>query len=226
LYLRPFYQEATFGDLAMAQLRRDLLQDIRTSEAFLDDVFDDIGPFIAVGQWGEQLPSRAAIRLFFPGSEWRDMVSQLMSLSRLVIIQAGRGKDGGSGLEWEMATAKKLLQPHQLVFSFCNWHRQPLESRIHQYQAFRTQFSQAFGMRLPVEADDAYFLYFAEAWEPKLAHIRGWKRYVLKGHTEPAIRTALEPILEAHGLVLKRKWGILPHNAQRIEQVAPQDSQN
>ena len=56
------------------------------------------GPFIAVGQPGEEIDFRGAARAYYAGQEWRDAVVNLMDAARLLVVVAGDGE----GRAWEV----------------------------------------------------------------------------------------------------------------------------
>jgi len=174
LYLRSFREEfepnAIYYDKA------------RTDET-LAQVFRTTGPLVAVGRPGDTLQPLGAIRLYFSDDVWRENVEVLMALSRLVIIQAGRSP----GLEWEMATAVKRLNPEQLLFTFLSWQELDGDSRQSRYEEFAGQLKFISSLTLPDRIDGAYFLYFDRNWKPHLASLSGWRRYFFYLASSPAI---------------------------------------
>nr|ALS90558.1 MetaGeneMark_Unknown Function [uncultured bacterium] len=108
IYLRSFYEEAEPDAIYYDKAKTD---------ETLAQVLKTTGPLIAVGKPGDKLQPLGAIRVYFNDEVWQENVEVLMAMSRLVIIQAGLSP----GLKWEMATARKLLKPEQLLFTFLSW---------------------------------------------------------------------------------------------------------
>src|SRR5205085_2988295 len=80
LYLRPFSHD-------MRATPHGIFK--KPSEMILRAALENVGPLIAVGKPGEGLPPLGATRIYFLQSEWKDRVAEVMSISRLVIIETG-----------------------------------------------------------------------------------------------------------------------------------------
>jgi hypothetical protein len=164
LYLRAFYEEfepkVIYYDKA------------RTDEA-LAKVLKNIGPLVAVGKPGDKIHPLGAIRVYFNENDWQENIKNLMSISKLVVIQAGHSPS----LEWEIATAIKCLKPQQLLFTFLSWQQLEKASRQSEFKKFAIQLKLISNFDLPQLIDAAYFLYFDREWNPHFASLSGWKRY-------------------------------------------------
>src|SRR5262245_5162416 len=116
LYLRPFSHHA---HETPSRLKRP-------SEMILRAALKNVCPLVAVGNPEEGLPPLGATRIYFPKSEWKDRVAELMSFSSLVIIETGRVssnlnityEDYPEGLTWEMETATSCVKSGTLLVSF------------------------------------------------------------------------------------------------------------
>lgn len=179
LYLRPF----------KADEESELASSNETLEEKLISQLEGIGPAVAVGVPGEDLPALGAIRFYFTHSEWQEKVETLMSISQLVVIHAGFTE----GVEWELKTSLKLLNPKKVVISFLSW--QALDPRRCQsnYEVFLMLAERVFGKKyelFPKRIDNNYFMYFDAEWAPSFSGPET-DRYKV---TPRDIRTALEPI--------------------------------
>jgi hypothetical protein len=63
------------------------------------------GPFIAVGQPGEEIDFRGAARAYYAGQEWRDAVVKLRDAARLVVVVTGDDE----GLAWEIDSSWRAI---------------------------------------------------------------------------------------------------------------------
>jgi hypothetical protein len=161
LYLRSFYEEAEPDAVYYDRARTDetLAQVLRT-----------IGPLVAVGKPSDRLQPLGAIRVYFNNEVWREKVEALMSMSKLVMIQAGCSP----GLEWEIATSVKRLKPEQLIFTFLSWQELDGDARQSKYEEFAMRLKSISHLALPERIDGAYFLYFKQNWKANLASLSGW----------------------------------------------------
>jgi hypothetical protein len=71
----------------------------------------DVGPVIAVGNSGEQLPPAGARRLQLPSNDWQRPVRDLMSRARLVVLAL----DPTPGTLWEFVEATRTVPPERLL---------------------------------------------------------------------------------------------------------------
>ena len=69
-----------------------------TLDALLLDVASPYGPVIAIGQPGESLPPLGAARQYVTGDGWREVVDQLMTRARFIIVCV----DDTDGIAWEI----------------------------------------------------------------------------------------------------------------------------
>jgi hypothetical protein len=83
----------------------------RSAEEDVADILRPVGPLVAVGAPGEQLPHVGAVRMYLPREAWQKPVRELMRRSRLTVLTLGISE----GTMWELAEAFRLLPPHRLV---------------------------------------------------------------------------------------------------------------
>jgi hypothetical protein len=77
-----------------------------TSEEKLSKHYNRVGPMIAVGKPTEDLPFPGASRVYFDEANWQAGVLYLMSISRLIIIQAGVAP----GVLWELGVCPPKIR--------------------------------------------------------------------------------------------------------------------
>ena len=74
-------------------------------------VFRKVGPYVAIGKPGEELPELGSAKMYVPDAEWQARVRTLISTSRLIVFQAGRTQ----GLRWELNELVKTANPVALL---------------------------------------------------------------------------------------------------------------
>ncbi|MCN9240865.1 hypothetical protein NGF19_08670 [Streptomyces sp. RY43-2] len=192
LYLRPFTQDLSSSGIAPGVETGSpfgtVMRSGRTYEERLSRMFRRFGPLVAIGRPGESLPGGSgARRTYLPLDDWKDTVGELIDNARLIILGAGPGP----GTVWEYVEILRRRDPSRLVVLVTD----PVD-----YQRFKTstiaeaegvlfELKQKYGdfwqppvlpdLPAPVNpkaARDFYFkamIYFAEGWEPRLAHFDG-----------------------------------------------------
>lgn len=227
LYLRPFSHEnrslaagdeadssprwASYTDSAARALYNLLgpapgvTQSVTTNDDALAKALKDIGPLVAVGLPRETLPPHGALRLYFSDEEWREKVGALMTISRLVIIQAGYT----SGVEWEMEAARRHFRPDQVYISFLDWGDLDYETRKVEFSLFQMQAERVYGISPPEHLREAYLICFDDDWTPFGITVSWWRKIPLlmafQTTAAPAVREIFRPVLRARGIKL-RAW--------------------
>lgn len=100
LYLRSFINE----------------EQVHTEEAGFADLFAPVGPFVAIGQPGEQLPPLGAARLYVENDNWQAKVLELLTQAKLVVIYGGETP----GLGWELRQVRERLHPSRVTIMIPN----------------------------------------------------------------------------------------------------------
>ncbi len=111
LFLRPFSADSTLSKTLKGPNTVTVMQNIQsTVEEDLYKVFEPFGNLIAIGKPGERLPVPGAVRTY-ADADWKDVVTDKMKKSRLVIIEGGEGE----GFNWELQQAFKIVNPKKLL---------------------------------------------------------------------------------------------------------------
>ena len=134
------------------------------AEESLTHSYTSYGPVVAVGDPREEMPPLGAVRLYFDDSTWRLGVLYLMSVSQLVIIQAGFAP----GLLWELGVARRRLEPRRLIVSFAAWEEVDEWKRQAYYLRFKRYAEGLLECALPPEIKAATFITFEPGWRPVL----------------------------------------------------------
>jgi hypothetical protein len=170
-----------------------------TEEEELAAVMNEIGPFVAIGRPGEELPELGAYRTYVQHEDWRENVRNLISVAQLVIIRLGMTE----GVLWELSTAIKHVEAKRLLL-LVPWEKS-------QYEAFRSTYATLFPAGLPEYGASRWFpgntgslrgiICFWPGWTP---HFLGLKGSFLYDETvEVALKSALIPVFERLGLSYK-----------------------
>ena len=154
LYLRPFA-----ADRRAAWYERRIALSLK-----------GLGPVVAIGQPGEELPATQHIpREYVAGDQWQEHVINLISRAQLVVIQIGISE----GLTWELTQVVRLVRPDQLLVCPGPKVRAGADTEL-RYRQFREQLGPLFPKGLPNEPPEDAFIGFDPDWTPipsrKLMH--------------------------------------------------------
>lgn len=108
---RPVLYLRSFDDDAAARAGGRARTDLHTREVQFAAALGAVGPVIAVGQPGEDLPRLGAARFYLPLDDWQGTVRRLMDLSQLIVLRLGQGE----GLRWEIGEARATQPPAKLI---------------------------------------------------------------------------------------------------------------
>ncbi|WP_433274079.1 hypothetical protein ACQPZF_20745 [Actinosynnema sp. CS-041913] len=120
LYLRSFGDDQRRKSVheipgsGFAGVSIGLLISGRSVEEQIADTLRPVGPLIAVGAPGEQLPHTGAARMYLPDGPdgaWQEPVRRLLSRSRLTVLTLGTSE----GTMWELTESLRRLPPQRLV---------------------------------------------------------------------------------------------------------------
>jgi len=85
-----------------------------SKEEALSHIFNQIGPFIALGKPNEKLPILGAHRIYLDKDNWQDTVTNLMRKSQLIILRIA----DTSGLIWELKNSIRIVDSSRIVLYF------------------------------------------------------------------------------------------------------------
>lgn len=190
LYLRSFRED----DVASQNLSHAFeptyhLDESNTEEDRLAAALAEIGPVIAIGEPGEELPRMGAARLYLENANWQERVKELIGRSRLTVIRVG----ASDNVWWEVQTAIEMIGPERLLFV--------LPYGEVEYSEFRQRLEKLIVSRLPayplslasLAGSIRGFLYFDADWKPHILIVKNGG--VLK-EWKKVFRMTLSPVFE------------------------------
>jgi hypothetical protein len=130
LYLRSFVEDRVAS--------QRLTLGTRSQEEQMVRVLRRIGPVIAVGAPGEQLPILGAAREYLSDDDWQQWVVTMMVKSSLIVFRPG----ASSAFWWEVAAAAEHVSPQRIAFLL------PQDPAT--YELVRAQIDQYFTMSRPL----------------------------------------------------------------------------
>ena len=183
---------------------------LSTEEEQLVKILGEIGPVIAIGRPGEELPHLGAARFYISHDLWQNEVSRLMSNARLVVLRAGDTE----GLWWEVERTTQLVRPERIVFLL------PINQQ--EYNKFRAKAHSYLPCRLPdlslsrtkPSGTIGAILYFNPDWTPCLANLARLLGVSIsfRWPLAPLYKWTLRPVFEQLQLPWnppKRNWGLV-----------------
>ncbi len=173
IYLRSFGDDGRAWHLGYWHEALNPLETLagRTVEQRLTRHARKVGPLVAIGRPGEELPELGAARMYVDDAHWRDLIRDFMDKVALVILQVGETP----GLRWEVELACSRLKPEQVVLFL------PYRSSLAKgegagcYERFRAWANPHFPGGLPDSIGDDFLIYFepGSTWIPRgLRHAR------------------------------------------------------
>ena len=169
LYLRSFEEDETSVVGADGVYERD-----DTFERKLTKHLSRVGPVIAVGKPGSLIPPFGACRVNLDpeGERWKDAVSTLIGIARLVVIRCtGRL---GEGTLWELRTLLECAPPDKLILVLTPTLKNcDTEVYMSAYRPFWEQTHALFAKPLPQDPQKAKFLAFDADRSPLLIYTVG-----------------------------------------------------
>jgi hypothetical protein len=174
LYLRSFLSDGT-----PAPETAGILNSWRgDEEEQIEHAMNEIGPFVAIGRPGEDLPELEAARIYRKGEDWQSWVTRMIGSAQLIILRAGTTE----GFWWEVRQVAALAKPERVVFLLPFGHAQ--------YAKFRERAEGMLLCKLPdhphkrksiwtrpiggeVESGSLQaVLYFDNDWTPRIEPIK------------------------------------------------------
>jgi hypothetical protein len=168
LYLRSFKDDVRAAQpVAHVAVAGAMIAGIITEEEVLVKALSGIGPVVAVGKPGEELPELGARRIYLRNEQWQERVTELMRESALVVLRPGQT----SGVWWEISQAMTHVRPERCLLVL------PFDGT--QYAAFVQEFKTICGKTLPVYKVDRplkdgrinAFVYFDPDGSPTFAGV-------------------------------------------------------
>jgi hypothetical protein len=203
VYLRSFKDEETessvvhrFNKLASSDktwLAATVPNNGIQEQDALGYVFRKIGPYIALGRPGEELPELGSSKLYASNSEWQDTIRDFLDKCRLVVFRAGVTES----LRWELAEIVRTVIPKKLLMI--------LPVAEGDYLSFIQWANAIMPKQFPQEFPSSRLVKFEDAWTPC---------YLAQGRT---LTESLAPFFEQNGIVLTESYWekILEHNGLR-----------
>jgi hypothetical protein len=194
LYLRSFKDDQTTSRLP----------NLSTEEQELAVAMFEIGPFIAFGEPGEDVPEPGAARMYIAQEHWRNEVTNRIRNARLVIARIANSPS----FWWEISTAVNIVTPEKLVFL--------LPESETEYDEFKIWANGVFGHPLPEHKfrrresvkshmSSEGLIYFKRDWMPELLTFKPTilrQNYWAPG--VPILTTALRPVYDQLGIAWRR----------------------
>jgi hypothetical protein len=163
VYLRSFKDEE-LESLPLHRFRNVSLSDKKLAETVANNgvqeqdalgyVFRKIGPYIALGRPGEELPELGSSKIYASDKAWQDTVRDFVNRSRLVVFRAGITES----LKWELAEIVRSIRPRKLLMI--------LPIREQDYVSFIMWGNSIMPVPLPESCPSSRLVKFDDAWTP------------------------------------------------------------
>lgn len=165
----------------------------KTPEQRLASAASRLGPFVAIGRPGEELPELGAARLYVGDDDWQLVVTDLLSRpGAKVILQVGETQ----GLRQEVGFLSRYVRPDHVIL-FVPFPNNVLPSRRGRdreklYAGFRQWAQTCFPAELPELIGKAFCLFFASQarWDARL--LKGPKTLPESHPMRPALERLTE----------------------------------
>jgi hypothetical protein len=200
LYLRSFNVDAQIGRRSLVQIvvaGLTNLYDPPTPEERLARRFAKLGPVIAIGRPGEDMPALGAARFYVSHDRWQQKVADVVRVSQLVIWVSGVTE----GLRWELSHLINSLPPTRLVL-WAHPHLLNLSAaqREAEWRLFVERLGSLFAWALPEKLGEIRFFHFGPDFKPH--PVRGNEYALVSSQSD-----AMKALLRAKGLVKAKAPG-------------------
>ena len=163
-YLRSFGKDQEFVPGATSWLGIPT----PTDEQLLANLLQQVGPVVAIGQPGEDLPKLGAARLYVGDDNWKDEIQKLLETSAVVVLRAG----DTDGFWWEFRRTLKQVAPQKIfVFLGSPMAASGADAARDEYLQFAVKANESLPMPLPTDVDPPQLVTFGENWEPILLRV-------------------------------------------------------
>jgi uncharacterized membrane protein YhaH (DUF805 family) len=162
LYLRSFALDAQVGRPSLPERMLGTIP-FRNAEQRLTYGLGGLGPVIAIGRPGEQLPALGAARFYVSHDRWQQKVADVVKVSQLVVWATGITE----GLRWEISHLIQSLPPEKLIL-WAHPHLLPMNEaeREAEWARFRASLGGLFPRPLPERLGETRFICFNANSEP------------------------------------------------------------
>ena len=171
LYLRSFVSDSLAGksendDLLAKFLSLGYPQNLNSEEEQLSYAIKKYGPFIAIGNPNDSLPQIGASRIYTENDKWKDVVTDLIKTSQLIILRLGVTPS----FWWEVDVVFKNKKPEKIIFL--------LPESSDKYYEFKEEFEKRFSQKLPSHYNPGLIggqsfsaiLVYNQNWEPRILY--------------------------------------------------------
>jgi hypothetical protein len=140
-----------------------------TTEEKLAEHYNQYGPVLTIGNPAEEIPLLGATRIYFDADMWEAGALYLMSISQMIVLQAGFAE----GLLWELGAAYSLVPPEKFLLSFAAWIEIEPEQRRLNYLRFKKRVEKLIDLELPDDIENVIYVSFKEGWKYQLLKGKG-----------------------------------------------------
>lgn len=203
IYLRPFsrdlqaakvYKYVWFGSFSMNTWVETITD---SEEQHLAKTFEEIGPFVALGNPADSVAALGAARQYLDHNEdWKGAVDRLMANAAMCIMNPGKSES----FIWELQRATEKLPPARLLLC--------ISLDDSEYLDFRNRTKNLFPVSLPIyipgnrkmPTSIKGFLYFECDWNPRFLRMpvkfRHWIVPNGGAYLSSVLQKTLQPYLQ------------------------------
>jgi hypothetical protein len=205
VYLRPFDKDASLVGQVLRSfnpLREEsaLLSGFVSDAEQLAKAVEPIGPMVAIGRPGENLPKPGPARVYATGDEWQSVVLQWLAMARLVILMPGKS----GGVRWELEQALATLSPERFLLFLRSANRTEYESLAHTLLMTRARIALPDFDAIARQRVSGFFV-FESGWGARFLPLHATKRVSYK-HRKYVYHSTLQPVFAQLGVA----WHPLP----------------
>lgn len=196
LYLRSFLDDPlasiSENDSLLAKfLTLGAPQNLNSEEEQISFAINNFGPLIAIGNPSESIPQLGASRIYAENSKWKDVVTDLIQTSQLVILRVGETP----GFWWEVKTVLNNKDPQNITFL--------LPNTFQKYSEFKKIFESNFSPILPIEYEPitirgqsfSAFLTFDFDWKSSIIYCKERSNWIFGNGLSTDFKEIIQHIL-------------------------------
>jgi hypothetical protein len=177
-----------------------------TEEEQLAAVLNKIGPAVAIGEPGEDLPAVGASRFYVPDVQWRDAVRAILPASTLAVLRIGHTES----FWWEVEQVIARNAPERILFLV------PDNEEL--YESFRARLASMTPCALPPlpfwqirkwwRGSLQAVIFFDHSWQATITSVADYQVPFLRRSPayplDPILTMILEPVYNSIGVPWKR----------------------